>query len=93
MPQEWCEVGPLTPLPTALQQRYDQLEAPQCTNLTYINTFRDKMLLFINDAEIRDILCHLSEAASNLNRIQVSTPINEILILSNYMCLFLSCTV
>ena len=78
MPREWCEVGPLTPLPTTLQQRYDQLEAPQCTNLTYINTFRDKMLLFINDAEIRDILCHFSEAASNLNRIQVSTTINEI---------------
>ena len=78
MPQEWCEVGTLTPLPTALQQRYDQLEAPQCTNLTYINTFRDKMLLFINDSEIRDILCHLSEAASNLHRIQVSTTINEI---------------
>ena len=35
MPQEWCEVGTLTPLPSALQQRYDQLEAPQCTNLTY----------------------------------------------------------
>ena len=75
MAEEWCEVGPLTPLPTALQQRYDQLEAPQCTNLTSINTFRDKMLLFINDAEIRDILCHLSEAASNLNHIHVSTLI------------------
>ena len=75
MPQEWCEVGPLTPLPTALQQRYDQLEAPQCTNLTFINTFKDKMLLFFNDAEIRDIHCHLSEAASYLNRIHVSTII------------------
>ena len=75
MPQEWCEVGTLTSLPSALQQRYDQLEAPQCTNLTYINTFRDKMLLFINDPEIRDILCHLSEAASYLNRNHVSTII------------------
>ena len=75
MEEEWCEVGPLIPLPTALQQRYDQLEAPQCTNLTYINTFRDKMLLFINNAEIRDILCHLSEAASFLNRIHVSALI------------------
>ena len=75
MTEEWCEIGPLTPLPTAVQQRYNQLEAPQCTNLTYINTFRDKMLLFINDAEIRDILCHLSEAASNLNRIHVSALI------------------
>ena len=36
------------------------------------------MLLFINDAEIRDILCHLSEAASNLNRIHVSTTVEEI---------------
>ena len=83
MPQEWCEVGPLTPLPTALQQCYDQLDAPQCTNLTYINTFRDKMLLFINDAEIRDILCHLSEAASNLNRIQVSKILKKDMI--NYI--------
>ena len=72
MAEEWCEVGALTPLPSALQQRYDQLEAPQCTNFTYIITFRDKMLLFINDAEIRDILCHLSEASSILNRIHVS---------------------
>ena len=51
------------------------LEAPQCTNLTYNNTFRDKMLLFINDTEIRDILCNLSEAASYLNCIHVSTII------------------
>ena len=83
MTRQWCEVGLLTPLPTALQQRYDQLEAPQCTNLTYINTFRDKMLLFINDAEIRDILCHLSEAASNLNRIQVSKILKKDMI--NYI--------
>ena len=76
MTEEWCEIGSLTALPIALQQRYDQLEAPQCTNLTYINTFKDKMLLFINDdAEIRDIHCHLSEAASYLNRIHVSTII------------------
>ena len=74
MPQEQCNVGPLTPLPTALQQRYDQLQAPQCTNYTYINTYMNKMLLFINsDAEIRDIYCHLHEAAFNLNRIHVST--------------------
>ena len=68
-------VGSLTALPTTLHQRYDQLEVPQCTNLTYMNTFRDKMLLFINDAEIRDILCHLSEADSYLNHIHVSTII------------------
>ena len=77
MTEEWCEVGSLIALPTALQQHYDQLEAPQCTNLTYINTFRDKMLLFINDTEIRDILCHLSEAASNVNHIHVSTAIEQ----------------
>lgn len=71
MTHEECTVEPVTPLPTALQQRYDQLEEPQCTNLTYINTFRNKMLQFIKDAEIRDILSHLSEAASNLNRINL----------------------
>ena len=68
-------VGSRTALPTALQQCYDQLEAPHCTNLTYMNTFKDKMLLFINDAEIRDILCHLCVAASYLNHIHVSTII------------------
>ena len=72
-----CTVEPVTPLPTALQQRYNQLEEPQCTNLTYINTFWNKMLLFIKDAEIRDILGHLSEAASNLNRINVSIKCNN----------------
>ena len=78
MSQERCSPGSVTPLPTAIQQRYNQLEAPQCTNFTFINTLRDKMLLFINDAEVRDILCHLSEAASNLNRIHVSTTVKEI---------------
>ena len=43
MTEEWCEVGRLTSLPTALQQCYDQLEAPQYTNL---NTFKDKMFLY-----------------------------------------------
>ena len=78
MSQERCSPGSVTTLPTAIQQRYNQLEAPQCTNLTFINTLRDKMLLFINDAEVRDILCHLSEAASILNRIHVSTTVKEI---------------
>ena len=72
MPEEQCNVGPVIPLPTSLQQRYDELQAPQCTNLTYINTFLNKMLLFINDNEIRNILCHLSEAVSQLHHIQVS---------------------
>ena len=73
MPQEHCSVGNLTPLSTALQRRYDQLEAPQCTNLTYIYTFFYKMILMTShDAEIRNILCHLNDAASNLNLIHVS---------------------
>ena len=77
MSREQCAVEPLTPLPTALQQRYNQLEEPQCTNLTYIKTFRFKMLLFISDADIREIYCHLGEAASYLNRIHVSTKYNN----------------
>ena len=75
MSEEQCNVGPLNPLSTSLQQRYDQLQAPQCTNLTYINTFLNKMLLFINDNEIRNILCHLSEAVSKLHQIHVSTAL------------------
>ena len=61
-----CNVGSPTPLPTTLQQRYNQLSAPQCTNLTYINTFYYKILQ-INDAdsEIINIRSKLSEAASN----------------------------
>ena len=69
--EEQCKVGSLTPLPTTLQQRYNQLQAPQCTNLTYINTFYHKILLF-NDAEIINIRSNLSEAASKLRHIHVS---------------------
>ena len=73
MPQEECDVGTVTPLPTSLQLQYDQLQAPQCTNLTYINTFLHKLLIFINEDGIRNILCHLSEAVSKLHLIHVST--------------------
>ena len=66
-------MGQLADLPTSLQQRYDQLQAPQCTNLTYINTFSYKMFQFLSDdAEIRDIVCHLDEAVSKLHHIHVS---------------------
>ena len=75
MTPESCREEPLTPLPTVLLQRYAQLSSPQCTNITYINTFVHKMLLLINDADIRNIICHLNEAISNLNRIHVSTII------------------
>ena len=71
MNSELCHVGVPTPLPSALQQRYDQLSSPQCTDLTYINTFLYKMLLMTSDAEIRDILCHLRDAVSKLDRIHV----------------------
>ena len=77
MSQEQCVVEPRTHLTTALQQRYEQLEEPQCTNLTYINAFRFKMLRFLNDSEIRDIVCHLGEAASYRNGIHVSTKYNN----------------
>ena len=59
-------------LPDALKQRYDQLPAPQCTNVTYIYTFLIKLALFTNDAEIRDIICHLHKAVSHLQNIHVS---------------------
>ena len=63
-------------LPPALQQRYDQLPSPQCTNITYMNTFVHKMLLLlINDADVRNIICHLTDAVSNLNRLHVSTAL------------------
>ena len=70
---KWCHVGFPTDLSNSLQQRYDQLPSPQCTNITYIHTFVNKMLLFLNDVDIRNIVCHLNEAISNLNRLQVST--------------------
>ena len=69
-------MGSLTPLPTTLQQRYNKLQEPQCTNLTYINTFFHKMLSFINDDEVGNILCQLSEAGSKLNLTHVS-PISK----------------
>ena len=74
MTSENCHVGQLTSLPSDLQQRYNQLPSPQCTNLTYINTFIHKLLLFTtDDAQIRDALCHFHEALANLDYIQVSS--------------------
>ena len=73
MTPEMCFKRQLTSLPSNLQKHYDQLPSPQCTNITYMHTFVNKMLLFLNDADIRNIVCHLNEAISNLNRIQVST--------------------
>ena len=60
---------------SSIQQRYDQLPSPQCINITYMNTFVHKLLLFLNDADIRNIVCHLNEAISNLNCLQVSITI------------------
>ena len=75
MNEEACYVGGLIPLPTALQDSYNLLSAPQCTNHTYIKTFVHKMLSFISDPDITNIVCHLNEAAGNLNLIHVSAII------------------
>ena len=77
MTPEMCFKGQPTILPAALdlKRHYDQLPSPQCTNITYMHTFVDKLLLFLNDADIRNIVCHLNEAISNLNRLQVSITI------------------
>ena len=82
MTPEMCFKAQPTILSVALQQRYDQLPSPQCTNITYMNTFVHKMLSFITDADIRNIICHLSDAVSNLNRLQVSMHNNNY---SNYV--------
>ena len=71
MSYEACYVGEQTALSTDLQQRYDQLQAPQCTNSTYINVFINKLLPMYHDADIREILCHLWSAVSQLDRIHV----------------------
>ena len=73
--QKSCHVGFPTDLSNSLQQCDDQLPSPQCTNITYMYTFVNKMLLFLNDADVRNIVCHLNEAISNLNCFQVSTII------------------
>ena len=74
MNSELCHVGFPTALPNDLRQCYGQLPSPQCTNITYMNTFVHKMLLLsINDADIRNIICHLTHAISNLNRLHVSS--------------------
>ena len=68
-------MGGIIPLPTALQQEYNLLSAPQCTNHTYIKTFVHKMVSFISDPDIANIVCHLNAAAGNLNLIHVSAII------------------
>lgn len=75
MDPEVCHVGQRTTLSTALQQRYDQLSSPQCTNFTYIDTFVVKLLPFYQDADVRNVLCHLDYAIINLNLIHVSAII------------------
>ena len=75
MTPEMCFKGEPIILSTAFQQCYDQLPSPQCTNITYMNTFVHKMLLIVNDADIRNAICHLTEAVSNLDNLQVSTAL------------------
>ena len=81
MTSETCLVEQWTPLSITLQQRYDALPSPQCTDITYIYAFMHKMLLMtIYDAEIRNILCHLREAISNLDHIYVSLLIGTVIL-------------
>ena len=76
MTPETCRVGQWTPLSATLQQCYDALPSPQCTDITYIYSFLYKMLpLIVRDADIRNILCHLLEAISNVDHIYVSVLI------------------
>ena len=79
-----CFKAQPTILSVALQQRYDQLPSLQCTNnfITYMYNFVPKMLSFINDADIRNIICHLTDAVSNLNHFQVRMHNNNY---SNYV--------
>jgi len=72
MNPEMCYVGQSTLLSTALQHVYDQLPAPQCTNITYIYTYVMKLASFTNDTKIREIVCNLNKAISNLQNIHVS---------------------
>ena len=71
MPIEQCARGTLPPLPTELQTSYQQLNAPQCTNITHINAFLVK-LLTVNNGQIGEIFYHLQQATANLNHIHVS---------------------
>lgn len=73
MTSENCHVGQLTPLPPSIQQTYNTLQAPQCTNITYMNTFVHRLLIYTGDADIRNIVCHLSDAVSKLHLLHVST--------------------
>ena len=70
----WVIVGGLTSLPTALQQHFNSLSAPQCTNHTCIKTFVHKMVSFISDPDLRNIVCHL-DAATNFDLIHVNAII------------------
>ena len=71
MTKETCTSGSIA-LPTALQQTYDQLSSPQCTNYTYMQAFVSKMLVHtVNDGDMRNIVCHLTDAIYNLNLIHV----------------------
>jgi len=80
MSPERCYVRTPTPLPAALRQVYDQLSAPQCTNITYIYTYVMKLLPFISaDTEISEIVCNLNKAITNLQHIHVSMIIKPLI--------------
>ena len=72
MPVEQCARGPLFTLQGGLLTHYQQLDAPQCTNITHINAFLFKLVFMTNDPQTRDILYHLQVATANLNHIHVS---------------------
>jgi len=83
MNTEMCYVGQSTPLPAVLRQVYDQLPAPQCTNITYMYTYVMKLLSFISaDTEICEIVCNLNKAITNLQNIHVSILIKAIVVAS-----------
>ena len=72
MPVEQCARGLLSTLQGGLLTRYQQLDAPQCTNITHINAFLFKLVFMSNDPQTREILYHLQVATTNLNHIHVS---------------------
>ena len=72
MPLEQCARGLLSTLQGGLLTRYQQLDAPQCTNITHINAFLFKLVFMSNDPQTREILYHLQVATTNLNHIHVS---------------------
>ncbi|XP_065902933.1 uncharacterized protein [Dysidea avara] len=97
--QEKVHMMPVTPcriihnpLPPALQQRYDQLSSPMCTDVTHLWAMLYNILLNsnYNDVHIRHLVCQISQAIYHLETINrfLAQPYCPTFSINEYILIF-----